>query len=119
MLQWWLCRGLFPIFSLLGTGVGTWLFVRLCSFFAETCTYTNYTMRWSVEERAHAVEVYLRCNSPARALRALRREWGRERVPVRNTLISWARDFPRVGSVPGGHSVVPGVCVCGPVNGLE
>ena len=58
-------------------------------------------MLWSVQERAHAVEVYAQQGSTARALRALRREWGRGFVPDRHTLMAWVRGFKQVGSVPG------------------
>jgi len=58
-------------------------------------------MRWSVIQKAHAVEVFHRMASPTRALRALRREWGREAAPDRRVLGRWVAEFQRAGSVPG------------------
>ena len=57
-------------------------------------------MIWSPVERTHAVEVSLVQGTTGAALRALTREWGRQRVPTRRTLERWVREF-REGLRPG------------------
>ena len=98
--------GVVPHFVASGYRAASLAIYRSTLFFLETTIHTFYNMHWTAEERAHAVEVYHRCGSAQGALRALRREWGRELVPVRQTLVSWVRAFRRVGSVPGAPSRV-------------
>ena len=47
-----------------------------------------YTMSWTAQERAHAVEVYLHSGSAVRARRILGREWGYRRVPERHYFLT-------------------------------
>jgi len=56
-------------------------------------------MPWSATQRANAVALYFTLGSWALALRALRREWGRQQVPGRRTLMRWVQGFHESGSV--------------------
>ena len=58
-------------------------------------------MVWEVQQRVHAVEVLLRSGSPERALRELRREWGRRGAPPRRTLLRWVNQFRQHGTLRG------------------
>jgi len=60
-----------------------------------------FAMAWSAVKRARAVALFFEVGSWAAVLRVLRREWGRLRVPGRQTLRRWARDFREQGSVLG------------------
>ena len=81
-------------------GIGCFLFA---STLLSSLTFTAhfYTMPWSPQERARAVELFLQKGSPGAALRALRREWGPRAAPGREALRRWVRQFREEGSVQG------------------
>jgi len=88
--------------------VGLCVFCSIFPFILILYLYYFNTMAWNVNERAHAVEIYFQHRSWTRALRALRQEWGRRRVPTRLSLASWVRQFRERGSVAGAQSRVRG-----------
>lgn len=58
-------------------------------------------MSWTVADRVAAVQLFWREGSVIKALRAFKRELGRQQAPAAHTLLRWVRRFQEQGTVSG------------------